>query len=109
MKWMLSAGWSPALLDDGDRVAGRDRGALGYTELLDGARAGRRDLVLHLHRLDHADQRAGLYLGALLHVHLQDGALQRRDQLAVGGRAAAAARALTALGLGTRRGAVRRD
>src|SRR3712207_3903949 len=42
------------LLDDGDGVPGRDRAAFAHAELLD--RAGHRggDLVLHLHRLDHA-------------------------------------------------------
>ena len=50
---------------------------------------GRGDLVLHLHRLDHADQRALLDLCALLDGDLQHRALDRRDELA--GRAAAAA------------------
>src|SRR5207244_9219307 len=55
-----------SLLDDRDRVARGDRAALGYAQLLDLARRRRGDLVLHLHRLDHADQRALVDLRALL-------------------------------------------
>src|SRR6266540_155298 len=68
--------------DDGDGVAGGDRAALRYAELLDGARARGGDLVLHLHRLDHADQRALVDRRALLNGDLQHGALDRRDELA---------------------------
>src|SRR5919106_4063983 len=67
------------LLDDGDGVAGGDRAALGDGQLLDGARARRGDLVLHLHRLDHADERALVNLGALLDSDLEHCPLKRRD------------------------------
>src|SRR5918995_2428517 len=85
------------LLDDGDGVAGRDRATLGHAELLHRAGARSRDLVLHLHGLDHADERALVHLRTLLDDHLQDGALERRDQRA---RRSAAT---TALALAARR------
>ena len=68
------------------------------------------DLVLHLHRLDHADQRALLDLGALLDGDLQHGPLDRRDELAGGPAAAAASSARAAAPAWPRRpaGAVRR-
>ena len=69
--------WQRSLLDDGDRVAGADRGALGDAQLLDLAGAVRGDLVLHLHRLDHADHGARVHLLPLLHRHSEDGALKR--------------------------------
>src|SRR5439155_16174384 len=84
------------LLDDGDRVARVDSPALGHVQLLDLAGGRRGDLVLHLHRLDHADQGALVDLGALLHGHLEHGALKRRDQRPRS--AAPAAAALAALG-----------
>ena len=52
------------------------------------------DLVLHLHRLDHADQVALGDLGALLDRDFEDGALQRRGQRLAGGAGAAAGLAL---------------
>src|SRR5919108_48603 len=62
------------------RTSGRT--ALGHAQLLDGAGAGRGDLVLHLHGLDHADERALVHLRALLYRHPQHRALDRRDELA---------------------------
>src|SRR4051794_18427708 len=44
------------LLDDGDDVAGADRGTFGDVQGGDFARSVSGDLVLHLHRLDHTDQ-----------------------------------------------------
>ena len=80
----------------GDRQLGHRAGLVGG------------DLVLHLHRLDDADQRALLDLGALLDQHLEDVALERRGER-VAAAAAAAARLALALGrlAGGRRGAVR--
>src|SRR5918995_1524760 len=74
------------LLDDGDPVAGGNRAALGHPELLDRAGARRGDLVLHLHGLDHADQRAGraaaasavLLLAARSVAHCRGSAVGRR-------------------------------
>src|SRR6266480_7095099 len=55
------------LLDDRDRVPGGHRAALGHVQLLDLPGGRRGDLVLHLHRLDHADERALLLLCSLVH------------------------------------------
>src|SRR5689334_9971882 len=84
-----------ALLDDGDGVAGGNRAAGRHVQLFDRARGGSGDLVLHLHGLDHADERALFHVGALLDLDLEHRALDRGDELAR--RAAAAARALAAL------------
>src|SRR5215211_70121 len=77
----------PALLDDGDGLAGGDGAALAHAQLLDRAGRGGGYLVLHLHRLDHAYQRALVDRSALLDRDLEHGALEWGDQLA--GRAAA--------------------
>ncbi len=71
-----------------------DGGALDHVQLLDLAGPVRRDLVLHLHRLDHADQVALGDLGALLDRDFEDRALQRRGQRLARGAGAAARFAL---------------
>ena len=53
-------------------------------ERADGAGARRAQLVLHLHRLDHDQQRAGLDRVARRDQHLRDPAVHRREQLAGG-------------------------
>ena len=63
------------------------------------------DLVLHLHRLDHADQVPLGNLGPLLDRDLEHGPLQRRGQRLAGGTRRAAALALAlrrALAAGSR-------
>ncbi len=80
---------SGGLLDDGDRVAGGDRAALGNRQLLHLAASVRGDLVLHLHRLDDRDERALLDLGALRDGDAQDRPLKRRDELLRTGAAGA--------------------
>ena len=65
------------------------------------------DLVLHLHRLDDADERALLDVGALLDQHLEDVALQRRGERVAASAAAAAGLAL-ALGRRLRAAPLRR-
>ena len=82
------------LLDDREDVAAGDRRALDDVQLLDLAGAVGGDLVLHLHRLDHADQVALGDLGALLDGDLEDRSLQRRGQRLAGGARAAARLAL---------------
>src|SRR3954468_13615583 len=89
-------------LDDGDRGAPPERGAPPDGERLDHAGLVGGDLVLHLHRLDDADELALLDGLALLDEHLPHVALQRRDEL-VGATAPAAALALAATRLGRRR------
>src|SRR4051812_48876641 len=87
---------SNALFDVRDLVAGVDGAAFAHFELLDGAGDRGGDLVLHLHRLDDADESALLDGRSLLDRDLQDRALERRDQ--VTGDATGAARlALAAL------------
>src|SRR3954454_21349385 len=76
--------------DDGERVAAGHGRSLGDRQLGDGARLVGGDLVLHLHRLDDADQRALLDLGARLDEHLEDVALQRRGERVAAARAPAA-------------------
>src|SRR5829696_625257 len=61
------AGNPSGLFDDREDVPARYRRALDHVQLLDLAGAVSGDLVLHLHRLDHADQIALGDLGALLH------------------------------------------
>src|SRR3954451_9574272 len=85
--------WS---FDNRDGVAGVDRASLGHVQLLDLAGGRRRDLVLHLHRLDHADESALVDVGALVDRHLEHRALKRGDERAR--RAAGALAALAALG-----------
>src|SRR3954452_8200105 len=82
------------LLDDGEGVAAAYCGALGDREFFYFAAAVGGDLVLHLHRLDYADQVALADLGALLDGDFEDGALEGRRQGLAGGAAAAAAFAL---------------
>ena len=77
--------------------AGVDRLALLDGSFCDRAGLVGGDLVLHLHRLDDADELALLDLVALLDEHLPHVALQRGDEL-VGAAAAAAGLALAALG-----------
>ena len=81
------------------RGAGVDRLALldGQLSITPGLVGG--DLVLHLHRLDDADELALLDGVALLDEHLPHVALQRGDEL-VAAAAAAAGLALAALGRG---------
>ena len=62
------------------------------------------DLVLHLHRLDDADERALLDRGALLDEHLEDVALERRGERVARRAAGAAAPAAAAAGARARRG-----
>ena len=78
-------------LDLADLIARVDRRALGDVELghLAGDVGG--DLVLHLHRLDHADQRPLLDLGPLLDGDPQHRALQRRGRAPARHRAGAGA------------------
>ena len=87
-----------------------DRVALGDRQLGDLARLVGGDLVLHLHRLDDADQRALLDVGALLDEHLEDVALHRRgERVAAAAAAAGLALALAASAFAARRrGAVGR-
>ena len=103
------AGRPERLLDHREDVAARHRGALDDVQLLDLAGAVGGDLVLHLHRLDHADQIALGDLGALLDHDFEDRPLQRRGQRLAGG-ARPAARLALALGGGflrrRRRGAI---
>src|SRR3954469_12421676 len=84
-------------LDDGDRGARLDRVALLDGERGDPARLVGGDLVLHLHRLDDADELALLDGLALGDEHLPHVALQRRGEL-VAPAATAAALALAAPG-----------
>src|SRR5476651_1351414 len=91
-------------LDRRDRRAGGDRGALLDRQLGDRARLVGCDLVLHLHRLDDAQQ---LTLGdrvALLDQHLPHVSLQGRGQRV----RTPAARALALLALWRRPPACRR-
>src|SRR4051794_12062629 len=85
-------------LDDRDGRARLDRLALLDGERLDHARLVGGDLVLHLHRLDDADELTLLDGLPLLDEHLPHVALQRRDQL-VRAAAARAALALSTPGL----------
>src|SRR3954470_16865908 len=82
--------------DDRDRRAGRDRLALPDGELGDDARLVGGDLVLHLHRLDDADELALLDRLPLLDQDLPHVALQRRDERVAARAAAASAGALGA-------------
>ena len=47
--------WRDALLDNSDNVAAADRVARLYPDLDDRARGLGGDVVLHLHRLEHAE------------------------------------------------------
>src|SRR4051795_4062615 len=93
--------------DHRQRVAALDRVALGDLECGDRARLVRGDLVLHLHRLDDADQGALLDFGARLDQNLEDVALHRGGErvAAAAARAGAPAPALRSGG-GRGRGAV---
>ena len=53
--------------------------ALAHHDLAHGSGLVRLDLVLHLHRLQHADHLAALHLLARLDQHLEDLALDRAD------------------------------
>ena len=75
-------GWSvrragPELLDDDDDVAGADRLAGRDLDLGDGAGLVGGDVVLHLHRLEHADGLTDLDGLADRDEHLHDRALHR--------------------------------
>ena len=84
-----AAGRRIALLDDDDDVARADRLAGGDLDLGDGAGLVGGDVVLHLHRLEHAHGLTGLDRLTDLHEHLHDGALHRDgDPAATGGTAA---------------------
>src|SRR3954447_26781091 len=76
--------------DDGDAGAGGDRLALLDGELGHLAGLVGRDLVLHLHGLDDADQLALLDLLPLLDEHLPHVALQRGGELVASAAGAAA-------------------
>src|SRR6266487_4543447 len=79
---------SARALDERDRRAGGDGVALLDRELFDHARLVGSDLVLHLHRLDDADDLALLDGLALLDEDLPHVALQGRDELVGAARAA---------------------
>src|SRR4051812_4749418 len=93
--------------DDRDRRAGGDRLALLDGELGDDAGLVGGDLVLHLHRLDDADELAFLDRLARLDEDLPHVALERSDERIAAGRPAAAARAPAARALGALRRAAR--
>src|SRR3954451_13841017 len=82
--------------DERDRRARRDRLALADRQALDHARLVGGDLVLHLHRLDDADDLTLLDALALLHEDLPEVALKRRDELVAQPRGAGGAAALAA-------------
>ena len=79
--------------DRADRLAGRDRLADRHREAVDRAGAVRRDLVLHLHRLDDAEHLADLDDVAVGDLHGEHRALHRaRHDLGRAAGAPAAAR-----------------
>src|SRR3954447_853639 len=76
-----TASWkSSVTLDHRQRVPRGDRVALADGQFGDRARLVGGDLVLHLHRLDDAHERALLHRGALLDEDLEDVALHGRGE-----------------------------
>src|SRR5919108_5817421 len=95
---------SLSTFNHGEDVAGVHRGPLGDPDLRDLAGAMRGDLVLHLHRFDHADEIALGDLLPLLYRDLEDRALERRGELGAACATTAAAGALALRRGGLRRG-----